>query len=49
MTIHDPIYVTKDTDKAELRTKCHDIIYSALPPIYHNKGTSDETLEKKKN
>eukprot|EP00551_Chaetoceros_affinis_P005933 CAMPEP_0203662858 /NCGR_PEP_ID=MMETSP0090-20130426/677_1 /ASSEMBLY_ACC=CAM_ASM_001088 /TAXON_ID=426623 /ORGANISM="Chaetoceros affinis, Strain CCMP159" /LENGTH=319 /DNA_ID=CAMNT_0050525697 /DNA_START=44 /DNA_END=1003 /DNA_ORIENTATION=+ len=41
MTIHKPIEVKKDTDKAELKTRCQDIIYSVLPAIYH--GSESES------
>lgn len=35
VTVHDPIEVKRDTDLAELKRRCDDVIYSALPPIYH--------------
>lgn len=51
VTIHDPIHVKKDADKAELKEKCQQVIYSVLPPIYHNlEGTNNcGKSEKKKN
>ena len=52
VTVHDPVEVKKDADRAELRKKCDDIIYSVLPPVYHGvKGanTKVEESEKKEN
>ena len=43
ITVHDPIVVHKDIDKAKLREQCSDTIYSVLPPIYHGKeGTNSK-------
>mmetsp|Transcript_7731 Transcript_7731/g.11329 ORF Transcript_7731/g.11329 Transcript_7731/m.11329 type:complete len:340 (+) Transcript_7731:138-1157(+) len=40
ITVHDPIVVKRYTDMEELKNKCEDIIYSALPPLYH--GSQDK-------
>jgi len=37
MTIHAPIEVKKDMEIQPLKEKCQEIIYSALPPLYHGK------------
>jgi len=31
LTVHDPVHVTKDSDKAELKEKTFDIIHAILP------------------
>jgi len=41
LTVHEPIQTQKDTDRAELMTKCQDVIYSVLPPIYHGEKSND--------
>lgn len=37
MTVHEPI-VTKGMEIQPLKEKCQEIIYSALPPLYHGLG-----------
>ncbi len=37
LTVHKAIKVTKDSDKAELKAKCTEVIYSVLPPVYEDK------------
>lgn len=51
LTVHKPIQVNKDTDKAELKARCQDIIYSALPPIYQDSEVQscNDAQSKKKN
>lgn len=41
ITVHDPIEVKQDSDKAELKKQCEEIIYSVLPSIYHGEVASD--------
>lgn len=43
ITIHKPIQVKKDTNRAELKAKCQDMIYSVLPPSYHGIHDNDNT------
>ena len=47
MTVHEPIVVTKDMEIGALRDKCQEIIYSALPPLYHGQGHVDDGTKKK--
>lgn len=50
ITVHDPVDAKKYSDRSELKAICHKIIYSALPPIYHNNNdTNSIATEKKKN
>lgn len=46
MTIHAPIVVTKDMEIQALREKCQEIIYSALPPLYHGHKDGDDGKRK---
>ena len=41
MTVHEPIEVKEDMELQPLKERCQDIIYSALPPLYH--GKQDES------
>ena len=38
ITVHEPIKVTKDMDKEDLKQRCTEIIYSVLPTYYGGNG-----------
>ena len=42
MTVHAPIQVNKDTELKPLKEKCQEIIYSALPALYHGNDGADK-------
>lgn len=46
ITVHDPIPVKKGSSKEEMdviKDKCHEIIYSFLPPLYHGQMNEKKT------
>lgn len=45
MTVHEPIKVQKDMDLNGLKEKCQDVIYSALPPLYHGSMASNTSKQ----
>jgi 1-acyl-sn-glycerol-3-phosphate acyltransferase len=42
LTIHEPIPVTGEEDRAALKKRCMDQIYSALPPVPCEPGESSK-------
>ena len=52
ITVHEPIQTTNSTDIEELKEKCYNVIYSALPPIHADSSkdkipTHEKELDKK--
>jgi len=52
LTVHEPIQTTNTTVLDELKKKCYDVIYSALPPLHAggniNNISTDEKMTNKK-